>query len=163
MYNPVFPWQEGFQPTWAGRPRRLVAKERVLWQWWRNKFGLRFEEYWFDTPLDGQPPREEVLPGLAATLPAKYQRLWKSLTSKRADVIGRRGSIYQIIEIRDKIKPQTIGEVMVYKSLAKMEFPHLTFGQSIIIGSTTDVMMRKAIEDKRIMLFLQDTPELDIL
>jgi len=153
MYNPVFPWQEGFAPTWAGRPRRLVEKERILWQWWRNAFGLRFEEYWFDVPLDGQPPREEVIPSLAKSLTPKYQRLWKSLTSKRADVIGRRGSLYQVIEIRSDIKPQTIGEVMVYKSLAIKEYPGISFGRSIIIGDKVDDILRKAIESEGIQLF----------
>ncbi len=156
MYNPLFPLQEGFSPTWAGRPRRLVKAERILWQWWRQKFGLRFEEYWFDVALDGQPAREESLPGLAKVLSPKYRRLWRGLTAKRADVIGRRGYIYQIIEIRSDIRPQTIGEVEVYKSLAVLEFPHLSFGRSIIVGSTADEVLRKAIEAKRIKLFLQD-------
>ena len=157
MYNPVFPWQPGFAPTWAGRPRRLVEKERILWQWWRKAFGGRFEEYWFDVPLDGQPPREEILPGLAKTLPPKYQRLWKSLTSKRADVIGRNGFVYQIIEIRSDIKPQTIGELMVYNNLAIKEYPGLSFGRTIIIGDTVDDMLRATIEAEGMQLFTRNS------
>jgi len=157
MYNPVFPWQPGFAPTWAGRPRRLVEKERILWQWWRKAFGGRFEECWFDVPLDGQPPREEILPGLAKTLPPKYQRLWKSLTSKRADVIGRNGFVYQIIEIRSDIKPQTIGELMVYNNLAIKEYPGLSFGRTIIIGDTVDDMLRATIEAEGMQLFTRNS------
>ncbi len=155
MANPVFPFQPGFKPTWAGRPRRLVKAERELWQWWRKKFGQSYNEFWFDVPLDGQTPGEQILPPLANTLAPKWQRVWKDVTSKRADAIGLQGSIYRIIELRSEVKPETLGEIQQYVTLAVMEHEGLRFGQSVLIADRVDEITRRWLIAGGIELFLR--------
>lgn len=155
MTNPLFPHQAGFPPTWAGRPRGLVEVERILWQWWRTTHGQHYEEFWFDVPLDGQPPREETLPSMAAQLDPKWRRVWKQATSKRADVIGRKGRHYEVIELRGDLQPQTLGELQMYVTLARREHPQLSIGPGIIVSDTADDIIPRAINAAGITLFLR--------
>lgn len=156
MANPLFPYQRGFSATWAGRPRRLVTAERELWQWWREEFGKAYQEFWFDVPLDGQPAREKLQPTFADTLSPKWRKVWKDVTSKRADVIALQGSTYHIIELRSEVKPETLGEIQQYVTLAKLEHPNLVFGRPVLIANKVDEITRRYLLAGNIELFLKE-------
>ncbi len=157
-YNPVFPYQAGFKPDWAGRPRGLQKAERSLWQWYRITYGQDADEFWFDVPLDGRPPAAGLAPSPAAMLPVKYRRLWKTVTSKRADAIGRWGGDYRIIELRWNAGPETVGEITTYRTLAAREYPRLAFQSPILITDAIDTMLRQVVDSANILMFVRPYP-----
>lgn len=144
-YNPVFPHEAGFAPTWRGRvPHSTAAEQRMLYDW-LDTLKIQPEMLWYDVAFDGVPGDGPPLSRFPAGTPANYARMWQRLNSKRADAVAQWPGGYQLVELRPDAKPQTVGEIHAYRYLAASEWPALQWLKPLVITINIDPMIEATI------------------
>lgn len=129
----AFPDAPGLPSTWDGRPRGMVPRERELWRRLVDKRGRELDEWWFDVPLHESPRQTARANRRGASLDANMDRMWAHLTARRADAIARSGKLFRVVELRALADAQSLGEVIIYDSLARENWPTLWWGRPLLV------------------------------
>ncbi len=147
MRFPLFPWQPGYPPTWRGRYARLNKVEQDLMTTYLALAGEHIAQLWYDVRTDGNP--DHMPPKLPEGLtddPA-IARMWWHQNAKRMDAIALQNDRYHIIELRDVVGPQTLGELVQYQTLARAQWPNLPWGETILVTHNADMLILRVLKE----------------
>lgn len=120
-----------YPPTWKGRPEGMPWPDYQVWIKYLESPAALFDEYAFNVELHG---------GLWTTPHDDPQdnALWNRLTSKRVDAIGRKAGMLTLIELRDRLTWQTIGQLLGYQRMFALDYPEYQTTAPLIVAGTAD-------------------------
>lgn len=148
----MFPHCAGLSPAWRGKPHHMTGPEMVLMYAWLDTSPRGLKRIWYDVAMDGVPAAVTAAGNPPTDDDGKYQRMWQRLNAKRCDAILDWGLDYQIVELRPRVVPQTIGELHQYRYLSAAEWPNLMFRRPMLITSIIDYMLRATVNASDIEL-----------
>lgn len=109
------------------RYKGMVETEAYIMRQWIIRHAAEFDRIEFEVRL-----------GPGGDAPAEWsdqQRAeYKHLTQRRADAIAWLGDNAVIIEVKTRLKPQDVGQLLTYRWLFLNDFPHLPQPRMLAIG-----------------------------
>ena len=109
-------------------------------------------EYEFDVRL-----YPEIRPLRPTDDPEMYYA-WMMLRAKRIDVVAHTRDAIWLLEVKDRLRPSAIGQLLVYRNLYERQFrPLLPIRLGVICGDT-DPMVEPACADLGIKIFNMGIP-----
>lgn len=120
--------------------------EAEIMQKYHNKVGM-VGEWSYDIPLK---VRETPIPSYMTENEAL---LWQKITSKRIDAVCERKNIIYIIEIKDRLRPSAIGQVLTYLILYQEQFAPEKPLQGVILTEFTDPDMMHVADHYKIKVW----------
>lgn len=115
------------QMQFPGMPQLESSYTRA----WLRRFGLEYDRFEFNVRLGkGRNPIEGLMPEI---------QLQNELLSKlRADIVGFRGSLVDIIEVKDRARFNALGQLKGYAALWREEHPESEIRNLIVVARTID-------------------------
>lgn len=105
-----------YDPYWPGIPPHMLTDDLPVWNDFRKRFEKDFKTFYYDVALSiREPPATAITPSLVA--------LWKKTWGKRIDVIGIKDNEVWIIEVTTGAYLRTIGQILTYYQLWKVDPP----------------------------------------
>ena len=104
----------------------LLAEDVVLWNRFIEQHPNRFDYCDYDVHVgDGTKLPDDYEPN--------YKKMAKELSQFRIDAVGWKGNLPTIIEIKPRASTTAIGQIIVYRTLFKKDFPQYPSINSMII------------------------------
>lgn len=125
----------------------MVPEEVRIWKRFLKRYATRFTGFRYDVHVGEGVGRQ---PGL----PTKYQNMAIRLSQKRIDVVGFRGALTYIIEIKDRAGMSAIGQLVAYKKLYENKYGKGKVTGLIIVATSADEDLKRVIPELRIQLIL---------
>lgn len=99
-----------YSTDWRGKPPHMLAPDIPVWYRFLQEWGNQFQTLYYDSLLGG--PR---------LTPEEYQdrmqRMWRALTSKRADAIAELQDEVWLIEVSEHPEMRAVGQLITYEAL----------------------------------------------
>jgi len=132
----------------------MVPAEAQLWLSWIHENQADVEQMWFDVRMDGVP--DQLTPPAPQELAHDLELLrnWYSQGARRCDAIVLRSGRYTILEIRARADAQTIGELALYDSLSRAEWPQLELTRPELITAEINPTTARILDEKQIPIHL---------
>lgn len=113
------------------------GEETKVWERYLEKYGGEGGEYEYDVHLG---------PGvlLAEKTTEKFKVMWKRLTQKRIDVVFRSELGVTLFEVKDRLEPASIGQLLMYRDLWEKEFPTIPVLDLIIVCGMGDPVVEES-------------------
>ena len=108
--------------------------ESAIMDKYHDKVGM-VGEWSYDVPLK---VRETPLPPYMTD---NENLLWQRITAKRIDAVCERKNVIYIIEIKDRLRPSALGQVLTYLTLYAEQFAPDKNLQGVILTEYTDLDM----------------------
>jgi len=108
--------------------------ESAIMDKYHDKVGM-VGEWSYDVPLK---VRETPLPPYMTD---NENLLWQRITAKRIDAVCERKNVIYIIEIKDRLRPSALGQVLTYLTLYAEQFAPQKPLQGVILTEYTDLDM----------------------
>jgi len=105
--------------------------EAAIMEKYHDKVGM-VGEWSYDVPLK---VRETPVPSYMTD---NESLLWQRITAKRIDAVCERKNIIYIIEIKDRLRPSAVGQVLTYLVLYEEQFAPDKNLQGVILTEYTD-------------------------
>lgn len=109
----------------------MIGEDTEVWNRFINRFPNRFDTVDYDVHIgkgvDTSPIRND-----------SNQKYWAQLTKKRIDVIGYKGDITTIIEVKKRAVLFTLGQILGYRFLYLREHLEQKGVRTLIICSKID-------------------------
>ena len=99
-----------YSTQWRGKPPRMLAPDIPIWYRFLKEHAGIFIALYYDCLLGGpvgSPPEEKE----------PMDRMWRALTSKRADAIAETESEVWLIEVASTPGMRSLGQLLTYLSL----------------------------------------------
>ena len=61
---------------------------------------------------------------------------WKANTQKRADIVAIAAGLVTIVEVKDRITPGAVGQLLAYQTLWFRQYPGVPVSRLLVIGRT---------------------------
>lgn len=97
---------------------------------------------------EGQPPNPDDLPGV--------QRSVAFSTKKRIDVLAWQGAQPTIVEVKERVTPAVLGQLLTYRQLFLEENPDALEPVLVAIGRTSDPDTIRALNAQGVSIFLYE-------
>lgn len=128
----IGPW---YPPSWARQPPGMPWDDWAAWQPFMQGPGAAWPEYAYNVRLAVGDPDEP--PANVAAL-----EMWRELTAKRIDALGRRGNRYTIFEARRISGWSAIAQLLGYRTLWQLNYPDLDLDTPWLITTAADTALR---------------------
>ena len=109
----------------------LLGEDKGVWERFILKYPDRFDTVDYDIHVGSGIET----PGEPESKPAEQ---WQELTRKRIDVVGWKANFPQIIEVKKRVGLPTLGQVLGYDFLYKIEHPTLIVRPPLVLCSRID-------------------------
>ena len=111
-------------------PERTDRESRIILDW-LAAHGDDYDRITFSVHIgDGLAPNPDHLPGIQKT--TTYS------TQKRIDVLAWQGSQPTIIEVKERVTPAALGQILTYRVLFLEELPDAPEPRLVVIGRYSD-------------------------
>jgi len=80
-------------------------------------------------------------------------------TKKRIDILGKAGAQFTIIEVKERITPASLGQILTYRQLLLEELPDAIEPRLVVIGRYSDDDTLRALNGHGIDVFTYDPPD----
>jgi hypothetical protein len=105
-----------YAPGWKGVPPHISSEDFEIWKRWRDTdLPANALSWYFDVGLGGQVVEHETDEALT--------RMWRRVTSKRADVVLEYPDRWIIVELRFAASASALGRLAQYKTLWQEDPP----------------------------------------
>jgi len=145
---PPGPW---YPPTWARRPPGMTWEDWQAWEPWMRRHGHEWPEWAYNVRLSIGDP-EIALPD------AESERIWREITAKRIDAIGRRDGKHSIFEARRIAGWSAVGQLLGYRELWYLDQPDLELDELWLISESMDPSVRALAYRQGIRTWCCDEP-----
>jgi hypothetical protein len=114
--------------------------------------GDEFEQWTFSRRVgEGLAPDPSHLPAV--------QKNTLFGTRKRIDMLARSGSRWTIIEVKDRVTPASLGQILTYRHLFLEEFPDAEDPGLVVIGRFSDPDTIRSLQANNVAVFLYPTAD----
>ena len=99
-----------YSTAWRGKPPHMLSPDIPVWYRFLEKFGACFTALYYDCLLGGPPlshGQEED----------RMARMWRALTSKRADAIAETKDEVWLVEVSACPGMRALGQLLTYENL----------------------------------------------
>lgn len=128
----IGPW---YPPSWARQPPGMPWDDWVAWQPFIQGPGKAWPEYAYNVRLPIGDP-ETPAPNEAAL------ELWRELSAKRVDAVGRSAGRYTLFEARRISGWSAIAQLLGYRTLWQLNHPDLEIAALWLITTAADTALR---------------------
>jgi len=105
----------------------MSGHEQGVARRWLTAHGAEFDSIEFNVRLgDGEPCPPDTEEYLA--------KCWRENTQKRADLVAIAGGLATIVEVKDRITPGAVGQILTYKMLWNRQYPSIPIARLVVIG-----------------------------
>jgi hypothetical protein len=113
----------------------MSAVESEVTRAWLGRHGLEYDRVEFQVRLGAG-----IDPGPGQ--PEYIRQLGRELWAKRADVVAITGAAVTIVEVKERITPGAVGQLLVYRDLYRREHPGAATIRLLTIGrgAVTDLI-----------------------
>jgi len=87
------------------------------------------------------------------------QRNTTRFTKKRVDILGKAGAQYTIIEIKERITPASLGQILTYRQLLLEEMPDALEPRLVVVGRYSDEDTLRALTGHGVTVYTYDPPD----
>lgn len=101
---------EKWPPIMSRTPAAFERIENEIWQAFLDGYGDSYEYFHYNVKIGEDRISEEERKD-------SIKRMTEELALKRIDAVGKRGSTWDVIEIRRHAGPGTVGQILTYESL----------------------------------------------
>jgi len=99
-----------YSTQWRGKPPHMLAPDIPIWYRFLEQRAADFINLYYDCLLGGPPSTPDNDKG-------PMDRMWRALTSKRADAIAETQSHVWLIEVASYPGMRSLGQLLTYHSL----------------------------------------------
>jgi len=121
--------------------------EAEIMEKYHDKVGM-VGEWSYDVPLK---VRETPVPSYMTD---NESLLWQRITAKRIDAVCERKNVIYIIEIKDRLRPSAIGQVLTYLVLYAEQFAPSKDLQGVVLTEFTDFDMMHVADEYNIEVWV---------
>lgn len=129
----------------------LVKREAVVWERFIDANPDFFDEVWYDVCVGDYRGAED--------LTGEYQANREYLGKHKIDVLGRKGDLFTIIEVKHEAGKSAMGEIWVYEELFMRDYPDCGKPALIILAAEAQANIREICERNAVTLALIPTLE----
>lgn len=136
-----------FPPDYRGPYPHMFPLDIAVWERFLDKFGALYEGFQYDVMCGGdykQFPRWEP----------EYQKDASVLSKLRIDVIGYQTEQLHLIEVKPRLNPAAIGQVLTYREHFIADYKPELPVRSVIVAGEGDQNVEKVAEANGI-IFIQ--------
>lgn len=144
----IGPW---YPPSWARQPPGMPWDDWVAWQPFMQGPGRNWPEYAYNVRLAVGDP--ETPPTNQAAI-----ELWRELTAKRVDAVGRAGGAYTLFEARRLSGWSAIAQLQGYRVLWQLNYPSLEIAGLWLITTAADTALRLLASQNNITIWTVGDP-----
>lgn len=144
----IGPW---YPPSWARQPPGMPWDDWTVWQPFMQGPGQAWPEFAYNVRLAVGDP--ETPPANEAAL-----ELWRELTAKRIDALGRRDGRYTIFEARRIAGWSAIAQLLGYRTLWTLNYPDLEVAELRLVTSACDTAIRLLASQHAIKIWCVGDP-----
>lgn len=124
-------------------------RESTIIRDWLLAHGAEYDRFSFSVRVgEGQTPNPDDLPGV--------QRSVAFSTKKRIDVLAWRGAQPTIVEVKERVTPAVLGQLLTYRQLFLEENPDALEPILVAIGRTSDPDTIRALNTQGVSVFLYE-------
>jgi hypothetical protein len=129
-------------------PERTI-REGIVISDFLERHAAEYSELWFSVRI-GTPPdlKFEHLNGIK-------RMAWYAL-AKRIDILAWQGPRATIVEVKERVVPGVLGQVMTYRQLLLEEMPELEDPPLVVVGRTSDPDTLRVLSTNGITVYLYD-------
>ena len=117
----------------------MTEEESIIWERFLDRFPARYETVDYDFRV-----------GIGATIPAgateSHARMITMLSQKRIDALCWIGGQPTIVEVKRRVGLGTVGQVMGYRTLFKVDLPFISEPKVFVVCETISDDDRKVLE-----------------
>lgn len=136
-----------YSTGWRGNPPHMLAPDIPVWYRFLDQFSNQFLTLYYDSLLGGPKLTSDEEKD-------RYKRMWRSLTSKRSDVIAELTGELWIIEVSDNPRMRAIGQLITYEALW-LEDPKIDKPiKKVLIAASIDADIATALQAVNIILHI---------
>lgn len=99
----------------------------------------------------GQSPDPTHLPGV--------QRATVFSSQKRIDILGRQGSSTTIIEVKERVTPAALGQILTYRHLFLEDNPDAKEPRLVVVGRYADDDTIRVLQSHDVTVYLYETAD----
>lgn len=144
----IGPW---YPPSWARQPPGMPWEDWQAWQPFVQSLGTAWPEYAYNVRLHVGDP--EVPPANQAAI-----EMWRELTAKRVDAVGRAGGAYTIFEARRIAGWSAIAQLLGYRTLWTLNYPDLEIAGLWLITTAADTALHLLASQNNITIWTLGDP-----
>lgn len=97
-------------PDMTRTPPSFQAIENEIWQRYLDGYGDSYSSFYYNVQIG----EDRVTPGIED---AALKKMVEALALKKIDAVGKRGSTWDIIEVRRHAGPGSLGQLLAYETL----------------------------------------------
>ena len=142
------PW---YPPSWARQPPGMPWDDWTAWQPFMAGPGRDWPEFAYNVRLHVGDP--ETPPANAAAL-----ELWRELTAKRIDAVGRSAGRYTLFEARRISGWSAIAQLLGYRTLWQLNYPQLDIAALWLVTTAADTALRLLAAQNQINIWTVGDP-----
>lgn len=124
-------------------------RESTIIRDWLLAHGAEYDRLSFSVRVgEGQTPNPDDLPGV--------QRSTAYSTKKRIDVLAWQGAQPTIVEVKERVQPGVLGQLLTYQQLFLEENPDALAPVLVAIGRTSDPDTLRALNAQGVTVLLYE-------
>lgn len=135
-----------FSPEWFGQPPGMPLQDSIVWRVWIVTEGKTFKWFYYNVRLG---PSRPAPPGY----PENISRMWELNNALRADAIGMRGEEIWLFEVKRRLEPGNVGQILAYAEILKKEIFSVSDLHLKLIGESADPGTREQAKQLGIDIF----------
>lgn len=126
-------------------------RESTIIRDWLLAHGAEYDRFSFSVRVgEGQTPNPDDLPGIQRSV------AWS--TKKRIDVLAWQGQQPTIVEVKERVTPAVLGQLLTYRQLFLEENPDAAEPTLVAIGRYSDPDTLRSLIGQGIAVYLYEPP-----
>ena len=105
-----------FATSWRGTPPHMLPVDVPVWHDYLDQHADDYLHFYYDVALTTKPKPPDAPTEAMITM-------WKKSFGKRIDAVGEQRNSVQIIEVTERAFLRTLGQIMVYSELWRIDPP----------------------------------------
>lgn len=134
-------------PDMSKTPPAFQDVENGIWQRFLDGYGDSYQGFYYNVHIG-----EDRFPGTAEL--DQYQRMQQDLALKKIDAVGRRGSTWDLIEVRRHASGGSIGQLLMYETMWTTYAPKNRPYTLTIVTDHIDIDSQLAARDRGMSVFV---------
>ncbi|GAH88516.1 unnamed protein product [marine sediment metagenome] len=105
-----------YSSSWKGKPPHMLPVDVPVWHDFLDKYGDAYLHFYYDVALSTKPKPPDLPVGAMLTM-------WKKSFGKRIDAVGEMRNTVHIIEVTEQAFLRSLGQILVYAELWRVDPP----------------------------------------
>ncbi|KKM78892.1 hypothetical protein LCGC14_1355360 [marine sediment metagenome] len=118
----------------------MMPEDYATWTEYLGRNEGLLEEVWYDVHV-GQAVK------VPAGMPDWMSRVADGVSRKRIDVVARSGNVLRIIEVKNLVNMESLGQVLTYRTLFMNEYEVFGPVLAMVVGMTADLDIMETARD----------------